>query len=390
MKRLLPFLVVFSFLVFVPPSFAFSQFARSGDSVVVETDEVIDQAFIAISGETVEMYGTVTGDLYVAGGSVYVDGIVEGDLIVGGGQVFISGEVLGDVRAAGGSINLDGIVDGNSTIAGGNITLGSASRINGGGLIAGGNVTVQGEISEQVLLASGASIINGLIGGNTEVFGGQLTVAPTAIINGELAYNSDIESSISPNASISAGVREIEVPHTDYDQEQVKADAQKAWMAIKLGFSLVSFLSLLVVGFLMIKLAPNYLVLSIKQFGHRKMATFGYGFVAFFGVPVLAILLFVTVLLAPLGLVLLAIYGLMLYISQVVFSYWMGRVFVNRLGANWGMYVVFIIGLFFTQLIKTLPVFGSLFGAVATLAGLGMLVLSKSLIYKDAKKAKLL
>lgn len=391
MKRWFSFLVFgLSLLLFVPPGLAFSQFGRTGDNVVIEADEVIDQSFIAVSGETVEVYGTVTGDLYVAGGSVYIDGLVEGDVFAAGGQVFVGGEVLGDVRAAGGSLNLDGTIGGNLTIAGGNITVGKASQIDGGGLIAGGNIALQGTVNQQTMIASGTSILSGLIGGNTEIYGGQLTVAPTAVIEGELAHNSDMDISISPNASVAAGVREIEVPDYQVENQVSEEEIAKAGAVFSFGFNLIGFVSMLVVGLLMVTYLPNFMVTTIRQFGLEKWKTAGVGLLTIVMAPVVALILFITIFLIPLSFGLLTIYGLGFFFASIYFSYWLGRVIANRLNRNWGRQLVFFVGALVLFILKLIPVINILVGIAVAIIGYGMVVLGEIETFKAGRKAKIL
>jgi len=68
-------------LTFTRPASAFD--GRSGENIVIKSDEVIDD------------------DLYVTAGTFVLDGTVNGDLIVVGQTLTINGKVDGDVMAAG-------------------------------------------------------------------------------------------------------------------------------------------------------------------------------------------------------------------------------------------------------------------------------------------------
>lgn len=391
MRRLLSYLLIgLSLLVFAPPGLAFSQFARSGDTVVIEADEVINQAFYTVAGDTVEIYGTVTGDLYAAGGSVYLEGTINGDLIVAGGQLTLNGVVEGNLRAAGGNINIGGEVAKNVLVAGGNVNLEKGGIIGGGGLIAGGNVSVLSDVNQQVLIAGGNNILGGFIGGNTEVYGGQLTVSPSASVVGELAYNDEIQVNISPNATVSGGTREIVVPKTDFDQEKIKTEAQAFKQVFSLGFSLISFISALILGLIMIRLMPNYVVTAIRQFGEKKGLTLAVGFGVLIGTPIVSILMLITIFLAPLALFSILIYMILLYLAKIYLSYWVGRVVANRFNQNWNKYVIYVVGLCIFFVLKGLPVVGIFVSIFGIAAGLGMAVLGEKTVFQAGRKANIL
>ena len=83
-------------------------------------------------GETVEISGTINGDLYASGGQVVIAGSVNGDVLVAGGRVSLSGTVSQDVRAAGGQIAITGNVGRNLTLAGGNVEIASSAAVRHG------------------------------------------------------------------------------------------------------------------------------------------------------------------------------------------------------------------------------------------------------------------
>src|SRR5215204_898097 len=73
---------------------------RSGDTVVIGPDEVVDDD-LYVTANNVVIDGTIRGDLVAFGQSITVDGTVEGDLIAAGRSVEIRGMVEDDARIAG-------------------------------------------------------------------------------------------------------------------------------------------------------------------------------------------------------------------------------------------------------------------------------------------------
>ena len=79
-------------MVFASPAQAFD--GRSGEKIVIEPGEIIDDDLYVTANEfTFE--GTVKGDLVVFGTTILVNGTVEGDLIAAGQSVVINGAAAG-------------------------------------------------------------------------------------------------------------------------------------------------------------------------------------------------------------------------------------------------------------------------------------------------------
>ena len=75
----------------ITASTAWAVETRSGDSVVIGPDEVVDD------------------DLYVTANNVVIDGTIRGDLVAFGQNITVDGTVEGDLIAAGRSVEIDGL-----------------------------------------------------------------------------------------------------------------------------------------------------------------------------------------------------------------------------------------------------------------------------------------
>ncbi|HEX9388807.1 MAG TPA: polymer-forming cytoskeletal protein, partial [Anaerolineales bacterium] len=85
-------------LTFITPAYAFD--GRSGDKVVIEAGEVINDDLYIAAQEFV-LDGTVNGDLIVFAQTVTINGKVDGDLMAAAQTVAVNGEVTGSIRMAG-------------------------------------------------------------------------------------------------------------------------------------------------------------------------------------------------------------------------------------------------------------------------------------------------
>src|ERR687892_929224 len=91
-------LVALASLSFASPALAFD--GRSGDRIVIESDEVIDDDLYVTAGEFI-LDGTVNGDLIAMGQTIMINGTVEGDVMAAGQTIVVNGTVTGAIRIAG-------------------------------------------------------------------------------------------------------------------------------------------------------------------------------------------------------------------------------------------------------------------------------------------------
>ena len=78
---------------------------KKANILVFPANKIHNGDYFAFS-ETVEISGTITGDLYVAGAQVFIDGNIQGDVLLVAGSADISGTVGGNIRALGGQVLL--------------------------------------------------------------------------------------------------------------------------------------------------------------------------------------------------------------------------------------------------------------------------------------------
>lgn len=149
---------------------------RTGDRVVVETDELVPGNLYVIAGSA-EIHGTVRGDLAVTGGSVVVDGLVEEDLLVLGGNVTVPGGVGGHVVVFGGNVTISGPVGGDVLASGGRISL--AGDVAGDVRAGAGELRVAGTVGGDVASVGGSTNVVGTVGADLLVAAGELRIDGT-------------------------------------------------------------------------------------------------------------------------------------------------------------------------------------------------------------------
>jgi cytoskeletal protein CcmA (bactofilin family) len=402
-------------LLLSPPGWAVE--SQSGDQVIVGPDEVVDDDLYATANEVV-VEGTIRGDLIAFGRSVTVDGTVEGDLVGAGQSVEVGGEVDDDVRIAGQALLLsEGASVGDDLVAAA-YSLHNEPESNVGGTLwyAGYQALLAGTVDEDLAAAVNALTLGGEIGGDVDVDvdgeeGGApapafvpvpqvpiptvepgLTLTDSALIGGNLTYQSSTEVQRDPGAQIEGDVVREERPVEEEEEEAARNPVAETVLD-----ALRSLVALVLVGLLLVWLAPGWLRRRAYTVLDRPLASLGWGLLGLIAFLVLGIvILLVTILLAiVLGLltlgglvVLIIVLGLLAeaalvlafwistsYLAQIVVSFLAGVLLVEavRPGRRRGRVLPLVVGLILYVLLRAIPVLGPIVGLAVVLLGLGAL-----------------
>jgi hypothetical protein len=402
-------------MVFAFASSGWAIETRTGEDVVIDADEVIeDDLYVGANSVTVE--GTIEGDLVAAAGTIRVDGTVEGDVNAAGQTIIIDGTVQDDVRAAGQAVLLDEntrITD--DVIAFGYSLESRSGSVVGGDLALGGyQALLAGTVEEDVRGGAAGIELDGEVGGNVdvEVDGGGaqdagaqfapgpgvpipdvepgLTLTDSARIDGDLRYRSSTEADIASGADIGG-----EVAYERVAREG--AEAEPTGIAAVLLGSLRLFATLLVVGALMVWLAPSLVNGAADTLRGRPLLSLGWGVLALAIFAVMFVLvLALTILLAilfgfvTLGGLVATIIGAgvlvevvlavafavsVVFLAPIVVSFLVGRMLLRSSlpGGLGGRIVALVVGLAIYVVLRAIPILGAIVTLAVVLFGLGAL-----------------
>jgi hypothetical protein len=251
-----------------------------------------------------------TDHVVITGGAVVPVGETAGDVIVLDGAVTIAGRATGDVVSVGGPVRVTGRVDGD--------------------LIA---------VSDRAVLG------------------------PQARVGGDLRYG-DERPVLAPGARVGG-----EISNEDW------ADAASGWGWLSaLAWWLAVSVSTLIVGALLVWLAPGALHAAERAVRERLGATVGWGIALVIGVPLLAVLALVTLVGIPFGIALLLATIPILLVAYVTTAWIVGRrVLRNRSTSPWA---ALLAGWAILRVLALIPVAGALVGLAATVVGLGALAVA--------------
>ena len=136
------------------------------------------------------------------------------------------------------------------------------------------------------------------------------------------------------------------------------------WLAVTL--------SLLVIGELMVLLAPKALARATAALDVKPGAVIGTGLITAVALPILILLAFVTLLGIPLGLVLLFALALLVPVAYTVAGLFLGR----RIASAASPAVAFLAGFGILRVLAIVPIVGGLVFAAASIVGTGALLVA--------------
>lgn len=370
-------------LFFVLPSFAThdknNEDSKDRKLVTLPSGKVINKDYFAF-GDKVEISGTVNGDVYAAGGQILIDGTINGDLLAAGGKISISGNISQDVRIVGGQITIGGEIGRSLTASGGNIDITDSARVRGGVVAGGGNILLAAPIGKEVMIAARNLTVSNKVDRNLEAFVGSIRLTSKAVVNGDLTYWSDKPASIDENAKITGSVIHKTPP---------KPSPQKVcgiFAGIYLFATLISFISTLIIGLLLIYFYPRYNREVASTLRRKPWASLGVGFLTLVMAPIVLILIFSTVVGIPLALILIASYFITLYIARIYVIFWAGVTIFEQLGTKVSEGWAFVVGLVLYFILTLIPIIGGIITFFVLLFGLGAAILTKKELYQTLRK----
>ena len=317
---------------------------RTGREVVVAADETVTTDLYATAG-FVRIEGTVEGDVVASGGNVNISGQVGGDLLVGSGNADISGEVTGDARIGAGRVLVTGSIGEDLAVGSGQTTLASSGTVGEDFLFGTGQTNLEGRVEGNVVGSTGSYKRTGTIGGTEDV---------NVVERGDPTF----------------GDRGL--------------------------YALERFVSIVLIGALLLWLAPRAVDGAAETLRRRPWASLGVGVLGAFGFVVLCVLIFLVMILLSIAFGFLqvetllgaTVWGSFTLIAVVSFLFWLlvffgaqvvvgmvlGRLaFGTERSRRW---LALILGVLIVVVLFSIPIAGIVLGILIALFGLGAVILA--------------
>ena len=339
---------------------------------VFATEIEVDSAGnVMASGSLVELPTTPFFGAVAAGQSVNVTGSsAKGTVMAAGQTVDIDGSEIGEsLYMAGNSVSMkDTTVDGNVFAAGNSVTITGNSSCNGV-YFAGNMLTFEGEANG--LFAGGSHIVvGGTINGDAILEGEEIEILDGTVITGAC----QIKSTKEPEVSDGAELGDYSFEQVEEEEEEFGEAAIKAGIGAKILKKFTSCLywiaAMAAFGMLLCWLFNDHLAKAAIYMKERTEAMIGSGVIAWMCIPITAILLCCTFILAPIGGLLALAYVLFLC-AGLAFT---GASLVRLLLPRMNIFLSALIGITALEILRMIPFLDWIVGAAADMYLLGYVV----------------
>ena len=320
--KLLSIMTLFILLsiTFVSPAFAYD--GRSGDKIVIQSSDIINDDLYVGANEFV-LDGTVNGDVVAFAQTITINGTVNGDLITAAQTVVVNGTITGGIRMAGSVLYVGekAKIGGDLIGAGYSLEVRKGSTVGRDVVIASGQILLAADVARNVTAATGALEIDGNVGGNVKADVGEasqtrsgppptlfmpqstvpvptvkqgLTIDPSAKIAGNLDYtqNNDL--------SFPAGVVGGKVTRTQPPADRTAPTPQETAGQKVLQWSFQqarTLVTLLLIGLFLLWLFPSFTRTLSDTLQSKPWPSLAWGVVTYAGFFfTILLLIFVTIL----------------------------------------------------------------------------------------------
>lgn len=313
-------------------------------------------------------------DVYLTGDNVTIDYIVDGNLFVCADTVTINSQIGGDAFIM--AKNL--IIEKDAYIFSNLFSIANSIEIKGVAYDVYAlteNLTISGGYVYRDIKVSGNTLnINGTIGRNVFSSCGNINFNTdgntNGVIYGNLNYTSKSEISIPENV-VNGEVK--------YSQDSNSSEMSVQSIIANYILNLGEFLAfVLIIWLVCLLLAPKFLNNTNKFVGKKTLIILGSGILSLLAIPVACVVLILLRLTSGISLLLLALYILAIVISKSLFTITANNYVCSKLNIskNSGIFGMLIISGIIIWVLSNLPYVGWIISIITSILGLGILICS--------------
>jgi TolB-like protein/class 3 adenylate cyclase/cytoskeletal protein CcmA (bactofilin family) len=293
-------------------------------------------------------------------------------------------KIEGGLSAFGANIEIAGTVDGGLEAFGANIVV---SGKNQGDLkFAGANVILSGEFLDIVSGISANLTISGVFEDNLEVRAARITIAPTAVIKGDLLYSTALFER-KEGSRIMGKVVQLETVEGKAMVQNMRQFAHGPKFIGKILFWIISTIALVIVGLIINYFLPEPTEEIVTRISDSIWKNLGVGLVFLIATPLCIIVCIVTAIGIPVGIILAFLYITMIYTSRVFVGLWIGRKILGYFKKSFltQFFWPFMTGAVIIGILLFIPVVGWILKLFFIFIGLGAMW---QVFWKSAKPVK--
>lgn len=397
---------------FLNLSLASIMVAVSGDVLATEFLNPDKKGFIAdsiydddvfIAGENLKFDSKVRGDLFAACNEIVQSETIDGNFNGVCQSIQSLGPIGGSFRFFGRYISCNAPIGRNILAFAQEITIGPNCEIGQDAHLFAAKVNFQGRANGDIEVSANQATLFGSVAGCFCFEGGSLVIGPDAVIEGDLIYETPDKADISTSAQITGEVKWTRTEREEREESGwITFGKISSWLIshrgyflfltiISLGLFIVSAIPFpaglsMVILWIMLAISGNVLILLSKRMtlcteqslSAKLFPSLGIGFVILFLAPIVAIVLLLTIIGAPLGAVLILLFGAGCFAGGIYASLFIGRKICEllRIGGGKPGYLCFTIGMIILVALSFIPMIGYLLSLLVIMMGLGGLTLA--------------
>lgn len=348
------------------------EFLTDQETLTIEVDEVVEQTWFT-TAESVEIEGTLRGDLMAFGDRVVIKGLLDGNLVSGARRIEIEGRVTGSIVTFGDRVRIAGEVDRNVYSAAGQTTLAEGGRVGGDLASVGDGLQVSGLVARDLMAYLDWLELRGEVGRDLVARVEEIDVVSTARIGRdlELYHREEPAQLVVDDAAMVGGETRIEPAESEHPGRWHRFSSTGFYVRFVLSWA-AAFLA----GLLIFRLAPWVLHGTFRT-SRDLLRPLGVGFVTVFAVPIGLVLVGLTIVGLPIAIFGFAAFALCLYLAKIAVGSAVGLALLETpLEPRWRDFArPLVVGLLIVSVATEIPVLGWLVGFAVLLVGSGAVVL---------------
>ena len=343
---------------------------RGGTTEVGEDEDVAHPVFLG--NRAVVVNGSV-GDLFAAGGTVMIKGRVTDNAFIAARRLTVAGAVDGDLFVFAETVVIEGVLGGDLYGAFEEVRVKRGAVVAGDLHVGGARVIIEGRVDGRLVGAADEIRIDGQVGGDVLVAAGSIELSGESKIGGDLHYDTRGEPVIHEGARVRGETRRVR-----YEKERHRRrewDAPEIPPVVRALLKLGAFLLSLIVAGLCLAVGGETALRPSRLLSQNPAMGLGVGFLVSVLVPIIAVLLILLCLTAPIGIVMLIALPVALYLGALITAESLGRWVLGRGGRQPNAFLCLLLGLFVYHLLGYVELLGGMVRTGWSIAGLGALFL---------------
>jgi len=342
------------------------------EDYTLEESEIIEDN-VYICGENIKIAGVIDGDLFIASEIINISGTITGDLYAIGNDLDLSGNIYGSVFLAGQNVEISGSIARNSFI------LSMFSDISGNIgkdlTVFTGNSSITGKIIEDIRVMANRSIVSGIINGEALIYSNSSTIDQD-LVEGEVYENQGLEESEGLNSIIQSS----------------ESNLKNSFLTINVFTTLISFVSMYIVGTILIYLAPVK-TLQIEKKVIGSLEEFILSFITGLGVcvvlPLPLIILLFTLIGAPLALLIASFLLFVTIFGTVWVESAIGQKILSTTKRKDPKRLLsLLVGRGLTTVVNFIPIVRCIYNSILSITAVGAITRVKYSAYRKGKSKK--